>query len=233
MKAVFKREFKAYFSTPVGFIILAVYYFFLGSYFTFIYSYGGSNVQDVIIAMSFVAVFTVPVITMRLMSEDRRQKVDQVLFTAPVSLTSVVMGKFFAAMSLYALCFAPTVIFEIIVASMVSVNLLAYIYALIGMLLLGGALIAIGMFISSLTESIIISAILTLIVNIIVLYMNSLASMIDSEVITDIAENAAFIDAVQSFSKLLFSIPDLVYFLSIIAAFLFLSVRSLDKRRWS
>lgn len=233
MKAIFKREFKSYFSTPVGFIILAVYYFFLGSYFSFIYSYGSSNVQDVIIAMSFVVVFTVPVITMRLMSEDRRQKVDQVLFTAPISLTSVVMGKFLAAMALYTLCFAPTVIFEIIVASMVSVNFFAYIYALIGMLLLGGALISIGMFISSLTESIAVSAILTLIVNIIVLYMNSLASMLEVDIITAIAEKAAFIDAVQSFSKQLFSIPDVVYFLSIIAAFLFLSVRSLEKRRWS
>ena len=130
MSAVFKREFKAYFTTPIGFIVIAAFYFFLGLYFSMIYSYGSPDIATVIVAMSTVIVFTMPVLTMRLMSEDRRQKVDQALLTAPVSLTSIVLGKFFAALAVFAIGFAPTVIFEIIVASYVSVNIMSYIYAL-------------------------------------------------------------------------------------------------------
>ena len=132
MSAVFKREFRAYFTTPIGFIVIAAFYFFLGLYFSMIYSYGSPDTAMVIVAMSTVIVFTMPVLTMRLMSEDRRQKVDQALLTAPVSLTSIVLGKFFAALAVFAIGFAPTVIFEIIVASYVSVNVMSYIYALFG-----------------------------------------------------------------------------------------------------
>lgn len=233
MSAVFKREFKAYFSTPIGYIVLAAFYFFLGLYFYIIYSGGSPYIEACIIAMSTVAVFTMPVLTMRLMSEDRRQKVDQALLTAPVKITSVVLGKFLAAFAVFALGFAPTVIFEIIVASYVSVNVLSYLYALLGAMLLGGALIAIGMFISSLTESAVISAILTLLVNIMVLYMSSFASMINVEWLASVVEKAAFITAFESFGNSVFSVADVVYFLSIIFVFVFLSVRSLEKRRWS
>lgn len=233
MSAVFKREFRSYFTTPIGFIVIAAFYFFLGLYFSLIYSYGSPEVSTVIVAMSTVIVFTMPVLTMRLMSEDRRQKVDQALLTAPVSLTSIVLGKFFAALAVFAIGFAPTVIFEIIVVCYVNVNLMSYIYALFGMLLLGSALIAIGMFISSLTESSVISAILTLVINILVLYMSSFASMINVSWLATIVEKAAFISAFENFGENILSVSDIVYFLSIIAAFLFLCVRALDKRRWS
>ncbi len=233
MRAVFKREFRSYFSTPIGFIVLAVCYFFLGLYFSMIYSFGSPEVSEVIVAMATVIVFTMPVITMRLMSEDRRQKVDQALLTAPVSLTSIVMGKFFAALALLAIAFAPMVIFQRIVMSHVSVSIISYIYALLGMLLLGSALISIGMFISSLTESSVVSAILTLVINILVLYMSSFASMIKVTWLANIVEKAAFINVFDNFGANIFSVSDVVYFVSISAAFLFLCVRSLDKRRWA
>ena len=233
MRAVFKREFRSYFSTPIGFIVLAVCYFFLGLYFSMIYTFGSPEVSEVIMAMATVIVFTMPVITMRLMSEDRRQKVDQALLTAPVSLTAIVMGKFFAALALLAVAFAPTVIFEIIVLSYVSVNIMSYIYALLGMLLLGSALISIGMFISSLTESSVVSAILTLVINILVLYMSSFAGMVNVTWLANILEKAAFINVFDNFGANVFSVSDVVYFVSISAAFLFQCVRSLDKRRWA
>lgn len=198
-----------------------------------IYTFGSPDVSEVIVAMATVIVFTMPVITMRLMSEDRRQKVDQALLTAPVSLTSIVLGKFFAALALLAIGFAPTVIFEIIVMTYVSVNIMSFIYTLLGMMLLGSALISIGMFISSLTESSVISAILTLVINILVLYMSSFASMINVTWLANIIEKAAFITAFENFGENVFSVSDVVYFVSISAAFLFLCVRSLDKRRWA
>lgn len=233
MTAVFKREFRSYFSTPVGFIVIAAFYFFLGLYFSLIYSSGSPDIAMVIVAMSTVIVFTMPILTMRLMSEDRRQKVDQALLTAPVSLTSIVLGKYLAALAVFAIGFAPTVIFEIIIATYVSVNVMSYIYALFGMLLLGSALISIGMFISSLTESSVISAILTLVINILVLYMSNFASMINVSWLSTVIEKAAFITAFENFGENIFSVTDVLYFVSISAAFLFLCVRSLDKRRWA
>jgi len=249
MIAIFKRELKAYFSTPIGYLVLAAYFFFLGLYFTIIFSAGAPDVSMVMMAMVTIIVFTMPLITMRLMSEDRRQKVDQVLLTAPVKLSSIVFGKFFAALSLFAIGFAPTIIFEMIVASKVKVNVLTYLYPLLGVLLLGGALIAIGMFISSLTESPVISAILTLVVNFLAIYMSTFASMITVpessatffgkiwqkvvEIFVFILNKCAFMTVFENFDSNIFSINDIVYFLSIIAAFVFLSVRSLEKRRWS
>ncbi len=233
MKAVFKRELKAYFSTPIGFLVVAAYFFFLGLYFTVVYSAGSPEISMIIMATSSIVVFTIPIITMRLMSEDRRQKVDQALLTAPVKLSGIVFGKFFAALSLFAICFTPTLIFEIIVATKVEVNFISYLYSLLGMLLLGSALISIGMFISSLTESPIVSAILSLVINFVVLYLSTFATMVDVEWITKILNRAAFITVFENFGNNIFSVADIIYFLSITAAFIFLTVRSLEKRRWS
>ena len=233
MTAIFKREFKAYFSTPIGYIVLAAFYFFLGFFFTLIYSMGAPEVEMVVTAMSSVVVFALPILTMRIMSEDRRQKVDQILLTAPVKLTSVVLGKFFAALAVFALGFLPTIIFEIIVISHIQVNILSFLYSLLGILLLGGALIAIGMFISSLTESAVVSAILTLVINILVLYITNLTSMINIKWLANIINKAAFLTVFENFGENIFSIADIVYFLTIITVFVFLSVRSLEKKRWS
>ncbi len=233
MSAIFKREFKAFFATPVGYIVLAAFYLFSGYYFAIIYTIGSPEVQNIIMTLSTPIVFVMPLLTMRLMSDDRRQKTDQALLTAPVSLYSIVLGKFFAALSVFALGLAPTLIYEIIVMTMVDVNMLSYLYALLGALLLGSALIAIGMFISSLTESAVVSAILTYVINILLIYAAGLGSIINIGWVATVIEKIAFINAFENFGSTVFSIPDVVYFISITVAFLFLSVRSLEKRRWA
>ena len=233
MSAVFKREFKAYFSSPVGFIFLAVFFIFFGYFFTLYYAGGSPRIQDLIMQMSLIAILVLPVITMRLFSEERRQKTDQVLLTSPVSLYSIVLGKFLAAMALYAIGFAPVIVFQIIVISYVSVNLMVSLYALIGLMLLGAAMIAIGMFISSLTESTVISAILTWVVTLFELMNSMIASAMPFKFLSDAVLKMDFISASQSFGNTIFSVKDIVYFLSIVAAFLFLSVRSLEKKRWA
>ena len=235
MIAIFKREFRSYFSTPVGYIVLAAFYFFLGFSFSMLYKAGTADVVSSVSFMNTIAVFAVPILTMRLMSEDRRQKVDQALLTAPVKLTGIVLGKYFAALAVFALGFVPTLFFQIIFASLVKgLQWPPYLYALFGMLLLGSALIAIGMFISCLTESAAIAAILTLVINIVILFMPTLGSMIwKRKWLSDLLEKLAFINAYDNFTKNIFSIPDILYFVSISAVFLFLCVRALDTRRWA
>ena len=233
MLAIFKREFKSYFATPVGYLILAFNTFFLNVFFIFIYQDGSAAIEDVISSIYLIEIFVMPVITMRLFSDDRKQKVDQVLFTAPVRISSIVLGKFFAALALFALSLSSTIFFEITILSHVSANILIYLYALLGSLLLGAALISIGMFISSLTENVAVAGILTFVVDFVVVFASTLAVIINNDIVTEILSKIAFVDVSAIFSVQVFSIPDIVYFLSIIAAFLFLSVRSIDRKRWS
>jgi len=246
MLAIFKREFKSYFLSPIGYIYLAAMYFFLGLYFWMIFSSGVPAVPQIIYLMSTVVLFVLPVLTMRMLSEDRRQKVDQALLTAPVKLSGIILGKFWAAMAVFSIGFAPTVIFEMIVASFVDVNVLSYVYMLLGMLLYGGTLIAIGMFISSLTDSTAISAIVTFIVNLLIMFLPGISSTISSAATANAKFLQWIITAVQTaldklaitnvfdrFYEEVFYVSDVIYLVSFIVVFLFLSVRSLEKRRWA
>ena len=251
MLAVFKREFKAYFANPLGFIILAVIFFFLGFGFFQIFSAGAPAVEYTVFFPAQIGIlfFVVPVMTMRLFSDERRTKTDQVLFTAPVKLINIVLGKFLAAFALYAISFVPTIIFQIIVSSLVSVNIFYYIYALIGIMLFGAALIAVGMFISALTESPIIAIIFTIIANLFIMFSGSFAGMITVPTTTNNFFEAVgafvlkitvsflngmdFVNVLSSFSNQALAVKDIVFFISITAAFIFLTERSLEKRRWS
>lgn len=237
MTAIFKRELKAYFTTPIGYIVLFAFYAFLGLMFYGMYASGTPDIVSVISGTTIISFFFIPILTMRLMCDDRRQKVDQALLTAPIKLSGIVFGKFFAAFAVFALAFAPTIIFEIIFASLVKVNVLSYLYSLFGMWLLGGSLISVGMFISCLTESAAISAILSIVINIVVMIMPTLASLVKQNAtfswLGTVLEKLSFISQAENFNKNIFSIADIIYYLSIIAVFVFLSVRSLEKRRWS
>lgn len=246
MIAIFKREFKSYFLSPIGYIYLAAMYFFLGLYFWLTFSQGIPGVPSIINMMATVVLFVLPVLTMRMLSEDRRQKVDQALLTAPVKLSGIILGKFFAALSVFAIGFAPTLIFEMMVASYVEVNIASYLYMLLGMLLFGGTLIALGMFISSLTESTALSAITTFIVNLLVMFLPGIAGTLGAmnsgsskvmmwitTAIKTVLDKLSIINAFNRFYEEIFSVSDVLYLVSFIVVFIFLSIRSLDKRRWA
>lgn len=233
MTAVFKREFKSYFTSPLGYIVLAIFLFFEGWYFSTLFGYGSPTVEIIFSALATVVVFITPVLTMRLLSEDRRQKVDQALLTAPVTVTGIVLGKFLAALAVYALAFSPTLLFQTVVSFMASVNWLIYLNAAFGAMLIGAALIAIGMFISSLTESPVISCILTLITFLLLMVLPNLASLAGASWLSAAAQKIAFVNLFSSFTESVFRITDIIYLVSISAVFVFLSVRAVEKRRWS
>lgn len=233
MTAVFKREFKSYFHNPIGFIIIAVFTFFEGMFFRFVYQSGIPAVEEVVAVMATIAIFATPFITMRLLSEDRRQKVDQVLFTAPVSITAIVLGKFLAAFALFALAFAPTLIFQFVVASLAVVNWAFYLYALLGMLLLGAVMIAIGMFLSSLTESPVVSAALTLAVFLTVWLLGSFIDASGSKILAAIVSAISFIGRFSNFNSGFLRFNDIFYMASISGVFVFLTICSVNRRRWA
>lgn len=233
MSAIFKREFKSYFTSPLGYVYLAIFLFFEGYFFVNLYGYGSPNNEIIFPSLSMVVVLVTPVLTMRLLSEERRQKIDQALLTAPVTISGIVLGKFLASVAVYALAFSPVVLFEIIVTLLSTPNWLIFLNAWLGAMLIGAALIAIGMFISALTESPIISCILTLIAFLLLMVLPSLASLAGVEWITAAANKIAFVNLFSSFTSSIFRIVDVVYLLSVIAVFVFLSIRAVERRRWA
>lgn len=234
MGAVYKREMRAYFTSFSAYCFLAAFFAIEGFLFYVLYSNGSTNVFAIPFGYPlYLTLFLVPVLTMRTISEDKRQKVDQVLLTAPVSVGSVVMGKFWACLTVFAIAYAPTLLFQIIVSYFSSTNWMLYLYSLLGTMLLGAAIIAIGIFVSSLTESTALAATLSIVVNIIVAFASAIAEMVGIDWITAAAKSIAMTDRYVNFGESILSIPDIVYFVSIIAVFLFLSVRSVEKRRWA
>ena len=233
MTAIFKREFKSYFTSPLGYVFLAIFLFFEGYFFVNLYGYGSPNNEIIFASLSTVVVLVTPVLTMRLLSEERRQKIDQALLTAPVTISSIVLGKFLASVAVYALALSPIVLFELIVTLLSTPNWLVFLNAWLGAMLIGAALIAIGMFISALTESPIISCILTLITFLILMVLPSLASLSGIEWVAAAANKIAFVNLFSSFTSSIFRVVDVVFLLSVIAVFVFLSIRAVERRRWA
>lgn len=233
MKAIFKREFRSYFTSPIGYVFAAVILFFEGMFFALLYSNGMTDITGVFSIVTYVLAFVLPVLTMRMLSEDRKLKVDQALLTAPVSIGGVVMGKFLAAFAVFCIPVAPTLLFQVIIAAKISVNWLLYLNSLVGILLLGAALIAIGMFISSLTESSVISCILTLVIFLLLTMATALSNFISAEWVASAVRYVALFDMYSGFMESVFHITDVVYLLSLTVVFCFLSVRAVEKRRWA
>lgn len=234
MGAIYKREMKAYFTSLITYFFFAAFFAVQGLFFQILYSNGASQVH--LIPYDFplyLTIFLLPLLTMRTISEDKRQKVDQVLLTAPVSVTSIVFAKFFACLTIFAISYSPIIIFEFIVAYHTTVNWAVFLYSFFGTMLFGATLIAIGVFISSLTESTAFAAVISIVVNIFLLAITSVAEIIGVEFFKKIISAIAVIDRYSSFADGILKISDIVYYLTFIAVFIFLTVRSIEKRRWA
>ncbi len=233
MSAIFKREIKSYFTSPLGYVVFTLFALFQGYFFHQSFSYGFGNMQIIFSSMLIIIMFVCPILTMRLMSEDKRLKVDQALLTAPVSLWGIVLGKFLAAFSVFALCFSLTLVNQLIFAMYTTPNWIIYISNLVGNLLLGAALIAIGLFISSLTESQLVSAVVSFGVVLGVMLLDTFAEAINNKLIAGIIAKLSFSTRYESFSTGILDFSNLLFFLSITAIFLFLANRMLEKKRWA
>lgn len=233
MRAIFKREFKAYFTSPMGYIILAIMLFFLGQSFFSIMLADYGNISYVFVLVNTYTMLIPPLITMRLFSEEKKQKSDQLLFTSPISIFKIVMGKLLAAFSLFSLCYAITIVFQLIIATLTEVNLLMYLNSVFGTLLIGFALLSIGIFISSLTESQIIAAILGIITSLGIMMIDYLGSIFDISIITTICNYLSFVTRYNTFLSGILDFSNVIFFLSVAALFIFLTTRTLEKKRWA
>lgn len=230
-----KRELSAYFSSAIGYVFLAVFYIFSGYFFygSSLYNGGTASLSGVFDLMFTVVLFLVPILTMRLWSEDKRQKTDQALFTAPVRLSSITLGKYFSALIVYAISVCITLVFGMVISFYGAPDWAVIMGNLIGLFLLGSALISIGMFISSLTENQVIAAVGGFSASLFILLVDPLAQIVPVEFISKFLSGISFNAHYENFTVGILSLADVVFFLSVIAIFVFLTVRVFEKKRWS
>lgn len=232
MSAVFKRELRAYFQGALGFVFLAVLYFFTGYYYFSYNLMGGVSDFSRLFSMLFsIVLFMVPVLTMRLLSEDRHARTDQILLTAPISRTQIILGKYFAALCVYLLGISSTLITAVITAIYAQPDWPVFWGNLAGLILLGCSLTAICMFLSGLTESQVIAALLGFTVSFFLFMTDALSGAFQSEVIKRFFYYLSFNKRYTPFTYGLLDVSNAVFFISIAALFLYLSILTLEKRQ--
>lgn len=234
MAAIFRREFVSYFTSPIGYVFLAFFYLAAGFFFTLLsIQQGTTELNSVFSMMMYVLIVLIPILTMRTFSEEKRNKTDQCLLTAPVSLGAIVMGKFLAAFLVYALGVLITLVFAVIVSAISSPDWLLIFGNIVGLILLGAAFISIGVFVSSLTENQIVSAVLSFAIMVILYLFSAIASIIPVDFIASIFTSLSFLSRYDGFTYGSFDFSNILFFLSVTAAFVFFTVRVLERRRWN
>ena len=287
MTAIFKREFRSYFTGMVGYAVAAVSLFFLGLYFTNRnLLYQSSDFAGVLYTTTLILLFLLPAVSMRSFAEERRARTDQLLLTSPVSIPAIVAGKFLAQLAVFCVPLTAAAVMPLILTAFGKVSLISAYAALLGYILLGGACLAVGTFISCLTENQIVAYLASFVVLLIAYLMNGIKTMFTSGNILAfvvfalvlLAASAAvgvvcknilaggavlavgaaalfalFIlrpawllsafDAVLTTLALFapyaeiiggsFSLPVILYYLSVIGVFLFFTGQTLERRRWN
>ena len=287
MTAVFRHELSSYFKSVSGYVFGAFLLLFGGIYTTDINLNAGlTNFEYVLDYMCIIFLIIVPILTMRVVAEERRQRTDQLLYSLPLTMTEVVLGKYGALLVVFLAPMAVIGVYPLILSAFGNVYLPAAYNAWLGFFLLGAALLAIGMFISSLTESQAVAAGLCFVVMLVNYFITSLAGFISTTAFASFAsftvvilalagivwfmtrsglasgvlalvleavllffyagdtsafeglfpevmENLSLFDQFYQFVNGVFDLRAVVYLLSVSGLFLFLTVQSLEKRRWS
>lgn len=188
MKAVFKHELASCFTGLTGYIFGAFMLIFAGIY-TLGYHFSSmiTNFEYVVASMAIVYIIGIPVLTMRLLAEERRQKTDQLLYALPLTMTKVVLGKFFAMLVMLALPIAVIGVYPLILRSFGNIYLPQSYSALIAFFLLGASLIAIGMYISSVTESQAVAAGLCFVIMLLNYFLSDLVGFVGTSAFASFA----------------------------------------------
>lgn len=150
MGAIFRREVLSYFTSPIGYIFLAAFYASSAVIFSVNSLENGSTKLDAVFAqLMIILIVLIPILTMRTISEEKKNKTDQCLLTSPVSLFGIVAGKFLAAFLIYVLGVAITLVYAVVVSAFAAPDWTVILGNIVGLVLLGAAFIAVGIFCSS------------------------------------------------------------------------------------
>lgn len=249
MGAIYRRELGSFFNSAIGLVFLTVFY--LGSgvlFWLFCLNYARTDMSNYFAWMRLVMVLILPLLTMRLLSEERAQKTDQGLLTAPVSLGGIVLGKYFAALTVYAMGIAIVFVYAILLSFFGTVAWSIVFSNFIALFLMGAAFMAITLFLSAFTANQFIAYVLG-IVSLVVLYMidylsGTVSSSADSlssksTVLSTLVgwlgnamESVSFFSRIYDFTYGLFNLSSVLLYISTAVLFNFFTVRVFETRRW-
>ena len=241
MTAIFKRELTAFFKSPSGWFIMAVYAFLSSLMFSLFVIWSNTSYLGNYLGLwvTLVDVITVSVLAVRFFSEEHKNKTDQLIMTSPVGLTAVVMGKFFGAYTVMLACSAVNIVYFAVLdffddtahefGTLLTPSLAV---TVLGSLLFLAAIVSVAVFVSALTESPIAAAAGTFGVFLLMYTADFLSSMLPSLLASAVSALNIFA-MFGDFANGILSVRPIVYYLSVTAVFLFLTVRILERRRWN
>ena len=235
MSAIYKREMKAYFTTFIGYAFIATFLVLSGVIFsltTLSQSIGG-DITTYYTMIIFAFAILIPLLTMKLFSDEKRLKTEALLMSSPVSLFGIVMAKYLAAFTMFAATFALSCLNLIPAYLYGNQNTAVIIGNIFSVLLIGCAFIAIGVFMSSLTENQLVAAITTIATIVLFLVIGMFSSGIGFAPLRIVLD---FFSIFNRFTMFTYGVIDwsaLVYYASVSFVFLFLTVRVYERRRWA
>ncbi len=234
MGAILKRELSSYFNSAIAYIVMAVFFGFSGYFFVGTCFVGNVSSLSYTFSNIFVVIlFVIPIISMKTFSEEKKQKTDQALLTSPASLFEIVLGKFLGAFILYAICCMIFFVYGIVIAFFTTPDWASIICTVIGLLLVGALLISIDIFISALTESQVIAAVVGMAAGLLIYMMSTVISMIKIDWISSVLNAISPLNYYTTFTYGMLNLSGIVFFVSVTALFIFFTIRVLDRKRWS
>ncbi len=238
MGAIYKREMQAYFTTGLGYVFCAVFLAVTGFAFAMFTVQLAMSGTDMNLPMYFTIVIIslvvlLPILTMKSFAEEKKMKTEQLLLTSPVSLPAMVTAKFLAALTVFGGSLVVTCFYFTVISSYGTPNFGILYGYIIGIFCLGAAFIAVGIFISSLTENQLVAAVGTIAILMVMIGINFLNPYIDSPVIRSVLSWISVYERFDKFCYGQFDFAALLYYISLCFSFLFLTVRVYEKRRWA
>ncbi|MBN2878638.1 MAG: ABC transporter permease [Clostridia bacterium] len=233
MKAVLKKEIRGYFLSPIAYIFSGTFMLIAGIFFSLTNILGlSSDFSSTLGSLTFVFIIIIPVLTMRMISQEQREKTDQLLLTSGVPIFSIILGKYFAAVIVYIAALGLSLVFPITISLFGTALFGELLCSYIGFLLLGLVMIAIGMLISSLTQSQITAAILTAAAMLLLWVADAALSLITNEGLRNILSWFSFFSRLEPFILGKLAVDNVVYYISFAGFFVYTSYLAVEKRRW-
>jgi ABC-2 type transport system permease protein len=240
--ATFTRELRAYFFSPLAYVVLFFFLVVNGIVFTLVISFlndprspGGPPLTLFFGGTFFfwlTLIFLLPVLTMRLLSEEYRSGSIEVLMTAPVTETQVVAGKYLAALVFYLFLWLPTLAYSGIVAHFNKVDWGPVAAGYLGVVGIGAMFLAVGLFASAMTKNQLVAAIITFALLIFLFAVGFLENLVTSDLAKRAIGYVNLLDHMDEFAKGIVDSRHLVYYLTATLFFLFLTSRALEDRKW-
>ncbi len=229
------RELKSYFLTPIGYIFCGMFLVVSGMAFSqcTLLAQSTSSIGEYFLWMMVIFSILIPLLTMKLFSEDRKTRTDQILLTSPVSVTGIVMGKYLAALTVFGATFVANSFNFVLLFKYGTPNMVSIFMNIFGIFLLGAAFIAIGLLLSSMTENQLIAAVSAMGVNVAMLLISLVADKVESSFFRTVIKWFSVIDRFTPFTNQMLDISAIIYYISLAAIALFLTTRVIEKRRWA